>query len=147
MKIRAINLTKTVRHQLSFDEDAGTDKAVTWILGALDSRVMASIKDKATGIPLSALAGGSTDGTATLNINLTNFDVVLHGLKGFENFKFEDDSSVEYKTVTTNLNGKSYLTADPDLIKLLPSDVIDELAGVIMDINVLKEEERKNSEK
>lgn len=146
MKIRAINLTKTVRHQLSFDEDKGTDKAVTWIVGAIDSRVMASIKDKATGIPLSALAGGGTDGTATLNINLTNFDVVLFGLKGFENFRYDDDTLVEYKTTTTNLNGKSYLTADPDLIKMLPSDVIDELASAIMDINVLKEVERKNLE-
>ena len=142
MKIRAINLTKTIKHQLSFDEDAGTDAAVTWIVGALDSRVFAAIKDKATGIPMSALAGG--EGTATLNINQTNFDVVMFGLKGWENFKYEDGKSVEFKTTHTNLAGKTYLTADPELVAILPTEVIDELAGVIMEINTLKEEERKN---
>jgi hypothetical protein len=141
-KIRAINLTRTLRHQLSFDENKGTDKAITWILGALDSRVFAAIKDRATGIPMSALNGG--DGTATLNINQTNFDIVLFGLKGFENFQYEDGKQVEYKTAHTNLGGKTYLTADPDLISMIPSDVIDELATEIMEMNSLKEDERKN---
>jgi hypothetical protein len=145
MKIRAINLTKTLRHQLSFDEDKGTDQATTWVLGALDSRVMATLKDRATGLPISALQG-STEGTAILNMNQVNFDVVVFGLKGFENFRYEDGKQVEYKTTHTNLGGKTYLTVDPELVKMLPPEVIDELANEIMDINVLKEEERKNSD-
>jgi hypothetical protein len=146
MKIRAINLTKTVKHQLSFDEDAGTDKATTWVLGALDSRVFAAIKDRATGIPMSALSGGS-EGTATLNLNQTNFDVVLYGLKGWENFRYDDDRQVEYKTSTANLGGKTYVVVDPELVKMLPPEVIDELANAIMEINTVSEPERKNSEK
>jgi hypothetical protein len=142
MKIRAINLTKTVKHQLSFDEDKGTDKAVTFILGALDSRVFAAIKDKATGIPMSALSGG--EGNATLNINQTNFDVVMFGLKGIENLLDDADKPVAYKTAHTNLAGKTHLTADPDLVAMLPPEVIDELATEIMEINMMKEEERKN---
>lgn len=145
MKIRAINLTKTIKHQLSFDDAAGTDEAVTWVLGALDSRVMSAIKDRATGIPMSALSGGG-EGTATLNLNQTNFDIVMFGLKGFENLRFEDDKQVEYKTAHTNLGGKTYLTCDPELIAILPSEVIDELANEILSINTLKEDERKNSE-
>lgn len=143
MKIRAINLSKTVRHQLSFDEDAGTDAAVTWIAGALDSRVLATIKDRATGIPMSALSG-SGEGTATLNLNQTNYDVVLYGLKGWENLTYEDGKQVEFKTSTSQLGGKTYVTVDPELMKLIPPEAIDELANVIMDINTMKDEERKN---
>lgn len=146
MKIRAINLTKVVTHVLSFDEDKGTDKEIKWELGALDSRVLASIKDRATGIPMSALSGGGQDATATLNLNQTNFDIVVFGLKGFRNLLNEDGSAVEYKTAHTTLNGKTYLTADPDIVRTIPSEVIDELANEIMEINVMKEEERKNSE-
>lgn len=144
MKIRAVNLTRTINHTLSFDDAIGTDDAVIWELGALDSRVLAAIKDRATGIPVSALSGGGGDATATLNINQTNFDVVLFGLKGFKNFKHDDDTSVEYKTAHTNLGGKTYVTADPDIIKMLPPEAIDELSSIVMEFNTLKADERKN---
>jgi hypothetical protein len=144
MKIKAINLTRTIQHTLTFDDALGTDDAVIFELGALDSRVLAAIKDRATGIPVSALSGGGGDATATLNINQTNFDVVLFGLKGFKNLKYDDDTTVEFKTANTNLGGKTYLTADPDVVKMLPPEAIDELSGVIMDFNSIKAEERKN---
>lgn len=146
MKIRCINLTKTKKHQLSFDSDAGTDKAVTWIIGALDSRIMAHIKDNATAIPMSAFSGENSDATATLNLNKTNFDIVVFGLKGWENLLDDTDKPVVFKTAHTSQAGKTYLTADPELIAMLPSEVIDELAQEIMEINTLKEEERKNSD-
>lgn len=146
MQIKAVNLTKVVRHQLSFDDAIGTDKAVTWILGALDARVLGAIKDKATGIPMSALSGTNADAVATLNINQTNFDIVLFGLKGIEGLTDDEDKPFPFKTTHTNLNGKTYLTADPAVIEALPAEVIEELASTIMDLNTLKETERKNSD-
>lgn len=146
MKIRAINLSKTKRHQLSFDPDKGTNKAITWVLGALDARVYAAIKDKATAIPMSAFSGDASEATATLNINKTNFDIVLFGLKGWEGLLDEDDKPVPYATENYNFEGRTYSVVKYDLLCQLPSEVIDELANEIMDINSLKEEDRKNSE-
>lgn len=145
MKIRAINLTKTLDHQLSFDEDAGTDAATTFTLGALDSRVFSVIKDKATALPVSAFS--NPDGAmASLNMNQTNFDIVVFGLKGWKNLRDDEDKQIVYKTVHTVLGGRTYITVDPELIAILPDEVIAELANKIMDFNVPSEEERKNSE-
>lgn len=143
--IKAINLTKTISYELSFDEHYGTDQATKWTLGALDSRVLATIKDKATSIPVAAL-NGSNEGSATLNLNQTNFEVVLFGLKGFTNFQDEEGKQIPYKTVLYSLAGKSYSVADPELVKMIPPEGIDELATEILGINSVREEERKNSE-
>lgn len=143
-KIRAINLTKTKQHILSFDPDAKTDKAIKWKIGALDARLLAAIKDKATAIPMSAFASDGSDATATLNINKTNFDIVLFGLKGWEGLLDENDAPVVYRTDNTTFEGRTYLTVAYDLLIQLPTEVIDELAQEILDINTMKEEERKN---
>jgi hypothetical protein len=145
MAKKAINLSKTKDYQLNTDPDKGTDAATTWVLGALDSRVLAAIKDRATAIPMSALSG-NTDATATLNINQTNFDVVVFGLKGFKNFLNEDDKQVEYKTAHSLMGGKSYLTVDPAIVSTIDPADIDELATQILDFNTATEQERKNSE-
>ena len=143
MKIRAINLSRTIKHQLSFDEAAGTDDATTFLLGALDSRVFSVIKDKATALPVSAFS--NPDGAmASLNMNQTNFEIVVFGLKGWENFRDEEDNQIAYKTVHTQLGTRTYTTVDPELVALFPDEVIAELANKIMDFNSPTEEERKN---
>lgn len=143
-KIRAINLTKTKQHILTFDPDAKTDKAIKWKIGALDSRLMAAIKDRATAIPMSAFSGDNSDATATLNMNKTNFDVVLFGLKGWEGLLDEDDKPVEFRTEHTNFEGRTYLTVAYDLLIQLPGEVIDELAQEIIELNSLSSTDRKN---
>lgn len=143
--IKAINLHKTVEHQLSFDPDFGTDAATTFILGALDSRVMSIIKDKATAIPVSAFSNAE-NAVASLNVNQTNLDIVIFGLKGFKNFQDHDGKQIEFKTTQTVLGNKTYTTVLSSIVEMLPEEAISELAGVIMDINNVSETERKNSE-
>jgi hypothetical protein len=142
--IKLINLTKTVEYQLTSDPDVGTENATTFVLGALDARVMSVIKDKATAIPVSAFTD-ATNAMASLNINQTNLEVVQFGLKGFKNLQNDDGSQVEYKTAHVNLGGKTYLVCDPKIIEVLRDEDISELASKIMDINTLTEAERKNS--
>lgn len=142
--IKTVNLSKVINHQLSTDPDTGTDAATTWLLGALDARVMAHIKDKATSIPVSAFTDAS-NAMASLNINVTNFDIVQFGLKGWKNLQDEDGKQVEYKTVHTTLGGRTYQTCDPKIVEVLRDEEISELANKIMEINTLSEPERKNS--
>lgn len=145
MSIRAINLTKTTDHVLSFDDAAGTDDATTFTIGALDSRVFSVIKDKATALPVSAFSNPE-GAMASLNMNQTNFEIVVFGLKGWKNFRDDQDKQIAYKTVHTQLGGRTYITIDPELVALLPEEAITELANKIMDFNVPSEEDRKNSE-
>lgn len=146
MATKAINLTKVKTYQLNSDPDKGTDNATTWTIGALDSRVLATIKDRATAIPMSALSGANSEATATLNINQTNFDIVVFGLKGFLNFQDDEGKQVEYKSTNTTLGGKTYLTIDPSIVSRMNADDIDELATQIVEFNTMTEPERKNSE-
>lgn len=143
--IKAINLAKTLDYVLSFDPDKDTDAATIWTIGTIDARVMSIIKDKATAIPVSAFSGGG-DGNATLNINQTNFEIVVFGLKGFKNFQDDDGKQIAWRGVQNNLANRNYFTCDPKIIEAMPEDAIAELAGKIMDINTLSEPERKNSE-
>lgn len=145
MAIKAINLSKVIEHVLSFDDEAGTDKATKFTIGALDARVFSVIKDKATSLPVSAFTNPE-GAMASLNMNQTNFEVVVFGLRGWNNFLDDNGNQVQFRTVNTNLGGKLYLTADPDQVALLPDEAISELASKIMDFNAPTEEERKNSE-
>lgn len=145
MAIKAINLVKTVEYELSFDDAIGTDESTKFTLGALDARVFSVIKDKATALPVSAFSNPE-GAMASLNMNQTNFEIVVFGLRGWKNFQDESGNQVNFKTVHTILGGKTYITADPDLIAQLPDEAIAELANKIMDLNSPTEEDRKNSE-
>lgn len=144
MTIKATNLTRTVEKQLTIDDAYGTDQATVFTIGALDARVMSVIKDKATALPVSAFSNPE-GAMASLNMNQTNFELVVFGLKGWKNFKDDQNNEVPFKTFVNHLGNKSYITADPDLVAVLPDEAIAELANLIMDINSIDEEERKNS--
>lgn len=145
MSIKAVNLTKTIDKQLSIDAAFGTDEATVFTIGALDGRVMSVIKDKATALPVSAFSNPE-GAMASLNMNQTNFELVVFGLKGWRNFKDDDGKEIPFKTIVNLLGNKSYVTADPDLVAQLPDEAVAELANMIMDINSIDETERKNSE-
>ena len=137
MAFKAINLAKTKTIELESDPEYGTDAATKFTIGALDGRVLSLIKDKATGIPMSTFGGGG-DGMATLRMNEMNFDIVVHGLKGVDNY------DVAFTTTQKQLGGKTYLVADPDFVATIPDEITGEIAEQILNINTLTEEERKN---
>lgn len=143
MAIKAINLTRTVRYESDLDPAKGTEDATVFVIGALDARVMGALKDKATEIPMAAFTNAE-NAMANLNASRTNFDIVVYGLRGLENFLDEDGKPVEYKTVIKNLGGKAYQVIDPEIVNKFEPDLIDELAGRISNFNQLTEEERKN---
>lgn len=143
MAIKALNLAKTKDHELSFDPAIGTEDATKFKIGALDARIFAVIKDKATALPVSAFTNPE-GAMAALNMNQTNFEIVVYGLRGWTNFQDDEGKDVPFKTTTAVLGTKQYLTADPELVRLLPEEAIAELANEIMDMNAFTETDRKN---
>lgn len=143
MAIKALNLVKTKEIELSFDDAIGTDAATKFTIGALDTRVFSIIKDKATALPVSAFSNPE-GAMASLNMNQTNFDIAVFGLRGWKNLKNDFDEDIAFRTTTTVMGGKSYITADPELVMTLPEDAIAEIATAVMDFNALSEEDRKN---
>jgi hypothetical protein len=142
MTIKAVNLSKTINYQSDNDADKGSQNATTFVLGALDARVVSSIKDKATAIPVSSL--GTGEGFATLRINEMNFDVVQFGLKNLVNFTDSDGNQIAYNTVVRQLGGKNYTVCDPAIVEAIPEEEIAPMADAILNINSLSETERKN---
>jgi hypothetical protein len=98
---------------------------------------LASIKDKATAIPVAAFSSG--EGLASLNINQMNFEVVQFGLKGVTNY------DLTYTVETRRLGNKEYIVASTEFVASLDPEWIDEIATGILEINAISETEAKNS--
>lgn len=81
------------------------------------------------------------DGTISMTTNVArrNYELVQHGLKGWDNFMVPDDSAKEYKSLEFKMGtaqGSSFsAVASSDSMARLTRDMIDELAGAIIDKN------------
>jgi len=71
-------------------------------------------------------------------------DFVAFGLKGFDGFIKADGKQVYFKSEERNVNGKIYHVVADDVLKIIPGDIVRELAEQIKNINNVDEEERKN---
>lgn len=137
---KAINLTKTVEHQSELDPNKGTDKAVIFTLGAIDTRTFSSIFDK------QIESKTNKEGEIIIKPNQLTaaYQFVKFGLKGLQNWLDDKDSPIEFKTERVNVFGKSYTLVTDSILEGFPSELITELAEAIIDINNLSESDVKN---
>ncbi len=140
MAIQAIDLNETQDYISKYD--TGESKTI-WKLGALDSRIKKTIEDVAWEYEANPNAPGDAKAKASFNIGKTELEFVQFGLKGFENFQ-NKGKQVYHATDTKIVSGKTYHVLKDDILRIIPGDVIRELADKIKEINNVGEEERKN---
>lgn len=142
MAIQAVDLSETQDYKSKYDTGDDAQKTV-WKLGALDSRVKKTLEDVAWEYEANPTNPGDAKAKASFNIGKTELEFVQFGLKGFENF-MGSGRQIYFDTEVKNMNGKAYHVLKEDILKIIPGNVIRELAEKIKEINNVSEEEEKN---
>ena len=129
----AIGQTKEYVAQI----EKNSENPTVWILGAIDS--MEKSKIIVSGMDVSM----EDDGTTTVkqkDDGISNdFKIVKYGLKGWKNF-----GTLEFKTVKEKLFNRELDAVPDDLLKVIPLDIIHELAREIWEENHVSEKLEKN---
>lgn len=140
--MKALDLSAIYRHESKHDTD---EVKTTWLLGALDTRIRMMLEDIAWEYETDPGKPGTTKAKASFNLGKSALELVAFGLKGFENFiDPKTGKMIEFKVEPRIVGNKQYFVVDDEIIKLIPGDVIKELAEKIKDINKIDEQERKN---
>ncbi len=139
--ITALNLNDTIKYVLKSDT---VEPKTEWILGMLDTRIRKKIEDMSWNYEASPDAPGSAKATTTFNFGAAELEYIMFGLKGFNNFVDSKGNPIKYKATQKIVNGQSYFVVDESIIKIIPENVVKELAGEIKKLNSIKEEEVKN---
>ncbi len=140
MAIQSIDLGHTQEYTSKYDE--GDDPTI-WILGTLDTRIRTMIEDIAWQYEANPNAPGDAKASASFNLGKSQTEFVQFGLRGFRNFK-AGTRDVAFKTEQKVVNGMTYTVVADELIKIIPGQVMKELAEKIKEINRVDEDERKN---
>lgn len=155
MAIKALDLNKTFPYVCADDDP---DDPTTWMIGTLTSRDKGAIRDSATTFTFSNTSlkaaegsgkgdeddGNAKDGGTTTKIEKSkmNFEAVRRGVKGWENFLDGDGKPIPFKTVIRDVGGGVKKGVIPnDLMDRIPLNILDELAGIVMDGYSKDEEE------
>lgn len=126
MALKGINLGET--HDFVSQRDKDKESPTVFKIGILDSITRAGLIDI-----LETDALGRPKNQYKYSV-----EVVRFGLKGIENFPFE------FKTVKIVRWGQEYEVVDNSILGRIPIKVIDEIAGKILDYNIISGEEEKN---
>ena len=141
MAIRGIDVYEVRDYISKYDKD---EPKTIFKLGVLDSRVRAELEDEATSFEVSSPSAPEEQSKATLGLNRRNIETVRFGLKGMENFQDAKGNPVKFDTISLSKYGKNYQVVTPQILQMLPFEVIMELAGEIRRDNWMSEQERKN---
>ena len=123
MGITGISLSETKDFISSID--TGSDKAV-FKLGVLDAEAFASLGDLVNN-PLKMM-----------------LEVVRFGLRGFSNFNDAEGKPVQFRTIARQLGPNTYQVVADSVLKIIPSQVINEMGAEILQMSKLGESEVKN---
>jgi len=124
MGIVGISLSETKDFVSSHDK--GEPKTI-WKVSVLDSEVFASLGEHSNN-PLKMM-----------------LEIVRFGLKGFENFTDAAGNKLNFNTVVRSLGGPhTYKVVADSIIKIIPSQIINEIGAEILRLSQLNEEETKN---
>lgn len=141
MSIKAIDLLEVVDFTSKFDKDA---PKTIWKIGTLDTRIRKMIEDIAWEYEADPTQPGTAKARASFNMGKTELEFVQFGLKGFDNFTKGEGKQVYFKTEPKVVNGQTYHVVANEIVKIIPGNVIKELADKIREVNDVNEEERKN---
>lgn len=138
MAIKSLNITTVTPYKSKYDPDRANENATVFLLGTLDSRTSGRIKDLATRFVVDPHAADEEVETS-IQAAEVNFQTVQYGLRGWEHFRDGEGNDIPFKTVSRRHGGASYPIVDPELMKLIPAAVIEELAIEISKANELSE--------
>jgi len=141
MAIKALDLNSMVKYVSKLD--TGEPKT-EWSLGILDTRIRKQLEDVAWEYETDPSQPGQAKAKASFNLGRSEMDFVAFGLKGFDGFIKADGKQVYFKAEDRNVNGKIYHVVADEVLKIIPGDIVRELAEQIKNINNVDEEERKN---
>lgn len=139
--IKGINLGETEEKISKFDD--GNPKTI-WKIGVLDSITISEIRDKLVTQELERSELSPVSKTV-MNVHMADVEYVRHGLKGFINFSDSQGNPILYDTERRYSSGREAEVLAEGLLKLIPPQVIEELAGYIKSKNRMSLEEIKNS--
>jgi hypothetical protein len=139
----AINLKQTKPYQSPNDPDK--ENPTTFHLGVLDTFVKGYIEDNTSVIGNRFVSGEEEKVSVNINLAARNMLVVRFGLKGIDNLKDpETGTPVAFETEKMSIVGEEYQILAKKVLKIIPYQLIGELAGEILKLNSLSEEEAKN---
>jgi len=140
--ITGIDIYESKPYVSKFDPDK--TNPTTFNLGVLDSILRAHIDDQATFLKISS-KNPNDAAEANILTGKRNLLVVKFGLRGIENFIHPDTKqSIKFDSISVSVNGKNYQAVTEEIVKMIPKEVIDEIAEKILDANKLSEEAAKN---
>lgn len=137
MAIRAIALHTS--KSLSHPDDK--DDPTIWEIGAVDSRVLGMLQDKAARIEVDPTQLDAETGVS-MSQNEVAFMVAQFGLKGWVNFK-DEKGDVQFQTEQKVLGNRKYDVVKSDLLASIPFDVIQWLSTQVEKLNTMKPDEAK----
>lgn len=141
MGIKAIDLGETIRFVSEHDKD---EPKTTWLLGVLDTPTRKQIEDIAFEYEQTPGKPESAKAKATFNIGKSELELVAFGLKGFEEFRDKNGKIINFKTEDRVMRSRVYHVVSDEVLRVIPGNIITELAKKIKDINNVSEEETKN---
>lgn len=140
--LTGISIFESKPYVSKFDHDK--TNPTTFHIGALDPFTRAYIDDQSTTFKISSK---NPNDMADANISAAkrNILAVKFGLRGLDNFADPQTlKPVKFDTISFSVNGKNVNAVSDEIIKLFPTQLIDELANEILIANKLSEEETKN---
>lgn len=139
--IKALDLSEQNKFVSKLDKD---DEKTTFYLGVLDTRIKKQIEDIALEYEFDPSAPGTAKAKSSFNIGKSEMEFVQFGLKGFDNFVDSKGKSIPFKTETIIRGNRQYYVVTEEILRIIPGNIITELAKEIKSINSVGEEERKN---
>lgn len=138
-----INATETQDYISKHETDK--EKPTIWKIGTLDSILKSKIQDVSTVYETDPVNPKIVRARATININERALDIVRFGLKDVVNFIHpQTGKPIQFDTVSVNRFGKNYNVVSDEVLKVIPSKVLAELAEEISKQSGITEEEAKN---
>lgn len=137
--IHPIPVNETYEFILPSDKEDPT----IWILAFLDSitrtRILAGMFD--IRVNKNDIGGSEITPKNPVEVNL---ELCRFGLRGFKNFQL-DGKTVEFKVEKKEVYGKTYNIVTDETLGRIPGIVLRDLAGEILKITSVSEEQEKNS--
>jgi hypothetical protein len=138
-----INITETKDYVSK--HETNKESPTIWKIGILDSILKSKIQDVITTYEADPANPKSIKAMAKVNVEERALDIVRFGLRGIENFLHpQTGKPIQFETISVNRFGKNYNLVSDEIIKVIPSKVLSELAEEISKQSGITEEETKN---
>ncbi len=142
MAIKGLNLQATENFIFSGDPDKDDpNKATVFVIGTLDSILMAWLNDKLT----EYTPGGEGLAKATVPIFSQSIETCRVGIRSWRNFSDVEGVPITLDLVEEFIGGKGYQVVPTSLISRIPMDVLREMATKIKKLNAVTKDEEENS--